>query len=550
MKNICLSLCICFFSLTSAKSQDRSGVHYANIDALLKKYSSSNGPGCAVSIIKNGNLIYKNSYGLANLEYNIPLTTASVFDVASVAKQFTGFAISTLVQEGKISLSDDIRKYLPNVPDFGKVITIANLVHHTSGIRDWPEALQAAGWRYDELCSFDDIMNMVKHQRQLDFDPGTTFSYSNTGYNLLAAIVEKVTVQPFPTWAQAHIFKPMQMSSSFFLSDDSKLIRNEAYSYAPDNNNQYVKLQNVLTAYGSSSLYTNIDDLSKWVMYLDKGIAMNDPVYTRMLEAGILDNGSKTNYGFGLEIGDYEGLKTISHTGAWSGYRSVIRLYPEQKLSIIILSNGNNNNLNVEAMNDLSTLLLPNYKIPAGATVEKNKPELKINPLILNKYIGKYKWGPGEITFTIDNGQLQIQYSGEDRYPLQALTDSTFMFALAGFAVTFAKPVNDQSETFTFKSITGKRIPSFTPTKEQLIDYCGTYYSKELFTQYTVDVQNGKLMIHHFRRGDFELSPDGENTFNSDIGIIGFVKSSTNRTEGLNLSGNHVKNLIFDKINL
>ena len=214
---------------------------------------------------------------MANLEYDIPITPATVFDIASVSKQFTGMAISSLIQQGKISLDDDIRKYLPDVPEFGKTITIRHLVHHTSGLRDWPEALSMAGWRWDEVYSFDDIMRLVKNQKELDFEPGEKYSYSNTGYNLLAAIVEKVSGKSFREWTEENIFKPLKMNSSQFQDDYTRIIKNLAYSYNPGNNG-FSKIPGALTAYGSSSLFTTVQDLSKWVIYFDKQIALKNPV--------------------------------------------------------------------------------------------------------------------------------------------------------------------------------------------------------------------------------------------------------------------------------
>jgi CubicO group peptidase (beta-lactamase class C family) len=186
------------------------------VDAIFQKFNNLKGPGCAVAIIRNGTVIFRKGYGLANLEYEIPIGPATNFDIASVSKQFTGMAISTLIQQGKISLDDDIHKWLPDVPQFGKLITIRHLLHHISGIRDWPQTLNAAGWRWDETFSFQDIMRMVKYQKDLDFEPGTKFSYSNTGYNLLAAIAEKA-VTTFREWTDSVIFKPLGMIPRIFL---------------------------------------------------------------------------------------------------------------------------------------------------------------------------------------------------------------------------------------------------------------------------------------------------------------------------------------------
>jgi len=532
---------------SSVYSQSAKDINNRKIDEVVGKLGNHNGPGYAIAVIRNNSVVFKKGYGQANLEYNIPIGTQSIFDAASLAKQFTGFAISTLIQQGKIKLSDDIRKYLPQVPDFGNPITIENLLHHTSGIRDWPEALQAAGWRYDELCSFEDILNMVKHQKDLDFEPGTNFSYSNTGYNLLAAIVEKISGQSFPEWTKENIFKPFNMSSSHFLNDKSEIIRNEAYPYSPNQRGNYYKMQNVMTAYGSSSLFTNVDDLCKWVINLQKGISLNDPVYKRMLEVGILKNGGKTNYGFGLEISPYRNLRTISHTGAWSGYRSLIKIYPDKNLAFVLLSNGNDDQIIAKTTKVLDDYFIPQANTIATAQSPNQQKLMKVNSILLYKYAGRYKFGPGEINVTIVDGQLYVQYTGEDKYPTEALSDSSFLWTAAGLPITFSKPIGDQSQSFSFKSIQGKRLVPFSPTLQQLNDYLGTYYSDELFTEYTIDEVNGKLFIHHFRRGDFELFPDIRDTFSSDIGTLSFTRNSVGHVTAFMLSGSKVTNLKFNK---
>src|SRR6185295_12928209 len=187
-KTILISIAALLFVVVYSCRNENSSAN-PKVDALFEQYNTKTGPGCALAVIENDQVVYSKGYGLANLEYNIPITTSTVFDIASVSKQFAGLAISTLVQDGKLSLDDDVRKYLPDFPDFGKRITIRHLVNHTSGLRDWPETLNVAGWRWDEVFSFEDILRMVKNQKELDFEPGAEFSYSNTGYNMLAAIV-------------------------------------------------------------------------------------------------------------------------------------------------------------------------------------------------------------------------------------------------------------------------------------------------------------------------------------------------------------------------
>jgi CubicO group peptidase (beta-lactamase class C family) len=262
-----------------------------------------------------------------------------------------------LILEGKLSLDDDVHQYIPEVPNFSHPITIRHLLHHTSGIRDWPSTLHAAGWRWDETFSFEDILRMVRHQKDLDFVPGDRYSYSNTGYNLLAAIVEKISGISFRQWTQEHIFQPLAMNSSSFLDDPSKIIKDLAYSYSPKDSG-YVKVLSALTALGSSSLYTSVDDLIKWVIHFNQELKAKNPVYLNMLQDGLLNNKDSVHYGYGLGLGRQGPYRVISHTGGWAGYRTIITNYPEEELSIIILSNRGDFNPNAYA-NRIAALFLP-----------------------------------------------------------------------------------------------------------------------------------------------------------------------------------------------
>ena len=198
----------------------------AKVDRVFAEWDKPDSPGAALSVIRDGEIIYKRGYGMANLEYDIPIAPTTIFDIASVSKQFAGFAIATLLHEGKLALDDDIRMHLPDVPDFGTKITIRHLVHHTSGLRDWVQALVIAGGQMDDVISFKHILKMVRRQRELNFEPGTAFLYSNTGYNLLAEIVEKITGDTFREWTDANIFKPLAMTNTHFHDDHEMIVKN------------------------------------------------------------------------------------------------------------------------------------------------------------------------------------------------------------------------------------------------------------------------------------------------------------------------------------
>ena len=311
----------------------------AKVDHLFAKWDRSDSPGAALAVVREGEIIYKRGYGMANLEYDIPITTRTIFDIASVSKQFAAFAIATLSYEGKLSLDDDIRIHLPDVPDFGNTITIRHLLHHTSGLRDWVQSLVIAGDLMDDVISFKHILKMVRHQKVLNFEPGAAFLYSNSGYNLLAEIVETVTGDSFREWTDTHIFKPLDMTNSHFHDDHQMILKNRAYSYQTDEDGGFKHAVNNTTALGSSSLYSTVEDLAKWILNFDDTRIGEQTVIDQMHQRGVLNDGEQIDYAFGLNISEYRGLKTVGHSGSWRGFRSHLMRFPDQKFGVVILCN-------------------------------------------------------------------------------------------------------------------------------------------------------------------------------------------------------------------
>lgn len=545
-------LVISLLSQSSCSQKNTDDVK-ADMDAIFEQYDTAKGPGCAVAVIQNGRVIFQKGYGMANLEYDVPITPATVFDIASVSKQFTGLAISMLIQEEKIALDDDIRKYLPELPDFGKKITIRHLVHHTSGLRDWPQTLNVAGWRWDEVFWFEDILRMVKNQKELDFEPGEQHSYSNTGYNLLAAIVAKVTGKSFREWTDENIFTPLGMHTSHFLDDHSTVIKNVAYSYYETDDHHLRKSVTGLTAYGSSSLFTTAEDLSRWVIHFEKQIDSKNPVYTRMLEDGALNNGDKVNYSFGLALGEEGTLRTISHTGGWAGYRTVIMSFPDENFSCILLGNAADFDPSGYALKVAKVFLKDKLNTEGEKTDEaKDMPTVKVNADFARKCTGMYQLGEGwYVKITLENDQLMTQANGEDKFPMTAKSDSVYWVDAYSSSMTFKQNKEGHVNSLRYRWIEDARriIPS-PVNPAQFSNYTGTYFSDELAAQYMIDLNDGKLMMHHMRLGDFELQPDPvtDNLFSSRIGLIRFVKDQRKKVTGFKLSGGRIKNIHFDKV--
>ena len=394
----------------------------AKVDQLFTEWDKPDSPGAAVAVTSDSEIIYTQGYGTANLEYDIPITPTTIFDIASVSKQFAAFAIATLAHAGKLSLDDDIRVHLPDVPDFGNTITIQHLLLHTSGLRDWVQSLVIAGIEMEDVISFKHILKMARHQKALNFEPGAAYLYSNTGYNLLAEIVESVTGDSFREWTDTHIFKPLGMANSHFHDDHQIILKNRAYSYQAVENGGFKHAVNNTTALGSSSLYSTVEDLAKWILNFDDTQIGEQTVIEQMHQRGVLNNGEQISYALGLSIGEYRGLKTVGHSGSWRGFRSHLIRFPEQKFGVVILCNLDTFNP-LRLTEKVADIYLADILAPveasepekAAAPAENTKPE-PLTPEQLAEFEGDYYTEELDTTYSIrvHENQLIAQHIRHD----------------------------------------------------------------------------------------------------------------------------------------
>lgn len=441
----------------------------AKVDRVFAEWDKPDSPGAALSVIKDGEIIYKRGYGMANLEYDIPIAPTTIFDIASVSKQFAGFAIATLLHEGKLALDDDIRTHLPDVPDFGTKITIRHLVHHTSGLRDWVQALVIAGGQMDDVISFKHILKMVRRQKELNFEPGATFLYSNTGYNLLAEIVEKITGDSFREWTDANIFKPLAMTNTHFHDDHEMIVKNRAYSYLSAKDNGFKNAVNNLTALGSSSLYSTVEDLSKWILNFDDARIGRQAVVEQMHQQGVLNNGKQISYAFGLDIGEYRALKTAGHSGSWRGFRSHLIRFPDQKFGVVILCNLETfNPLNLAKK--IADIYLADVLAPEAPEPDKQPPERTetepLSPEQLSEFEGDYYTEELDTTYTIGvrGDRLVAQHRRHDDISLTCNDDHFVGDAWFFPEVYFTR--NDAGRVTGFR-LTGNRVKNLRFKKRQ-----------------------------------------------------------------------------------
>jgi len=311
----------------------------AEIDAVFEEVNRTDMPGCALAIVHEGSIVYEKGYGMADLERNIAITPQTVFYAGSVSKQFVASCILLLAERDELSLKDEIGKYFSDFPDYGSEITIQQLIYHISGIKDYFEIFEDRGYDYLNQISQDQVYQLIIEEDSLQFQPGQRYSYSNSGYLMLAMIVEKVTGGTFASYVQSQIFKPLGMERSMFLDDTRRLVPNRAWGYEQNHHDQIENMIMRFDLVGSGGLYTTVGDLAIWNNHFDHPKLGSPQFLKKLLTTGRLNDGEDTKYAFAIRRDRFLGREVIGHSGSLGGYRAQFTRFPEDALTIIILSN-------------------------------------------------------------------------------------------------------------------------------------------------------------------------------------------------------------------
>ncbi|NNF27141.1 MAG: beta-lactamase family protein, partial [Gemmatimonadetes bacterium] len=305
-----------------ATEPDQDGPKDPLVDAVFEDLQGPR-PGAAVAVRWNGQVVHLAGYGMAHMDHAVPITGQTVFDIASISKQLGALAAMLLVEEGRLDLDADVRTYVPELPDFEAVITPRHLVHHVSGIRDWPHTMALGGVEMSDVISFEKILRMLMQQEAINFDPGAEYAYSNTGYNLLARVIEVQSGMSFREFTQSRIFEPLGMGDSHFSDDYLEIVPGRAESYAPSSEGPgFLRQVNQLTALASSSLHTTMADFTRWMANYETKLVGGEKGLRTLTRQGVLSDGTTIPYAFGLVHGDYRGLPTLGHGGSWRGFRT------------------------------------------------------------------------------------------------------------------------------------------------------------------------------------------------------------------------------------
>ncbi len=520
----------------------------ARIDAIFKDYDKPSSPGCAVGVYQGDGVIYRRAYGMANLDHDVPLKPDSVFHVASVSKQFTAAAILLLAQDGKLSIDDDIRKYVPELPDFGHKITIRHLANHTSGIRDQWTLLGLAGWRYSrDLITDDDVLEVLSRQKDLNFTPGERHLYSNSGYTLLAIIVKRVSGKSFREFTTERIFKPLGMANTHFRDNFNEIVKNQAYGYAPNGGSFRLSVTNFDTA-GATSLLTTVDDMAKWYANFDKKTVGGDALISGLLNRGVLNSGKPIDYAFGISHSTYRGLSNVSHGGSDAGYRSYFARFPDHRLGVSVLCNLATTNPGALSGRVAEVFLGDKMKPQTADAAEA--PEVALTPEQLAKYAGLY-WNKDVFLvrrMVVENGKLQAA-QGNDRLPLKPIGDGRFDVTTPGgrTRVAFEGEGPSGAQRLRIGNDTFERAEPFAPTGAQLEEFAGVYRSDEMDAVFRMTLKDGVLRLERSKNRPAVAEPLVADAFGVPPGIIRFVRDSAGKVTGFTLEAGRVQGLKFWK---
>jgi CubicO group peptidase (beta-lactamase class C family) len=514
------------------------------VDQIFSVYDKPGSPGCSLGVIRDGDFIYRKAYGSANLELGVPLSRQSVFYMGSVSKQFTAAAIGLAAEQGYLSLDDDVHKYIPELPDYGHVVTLRQMFHQTSGFRDFYTLLGLSGHDAADFNSPEDIFRIVVRQRGLNNVPGDEWIYSNTNYFLLGMVVQRATEKSLAEFAAENIFKPIGMSHTLFYDDHTLVVpgRVAAYDSGPHDSFR-VDWSTTFSVVGADGLMSSVDDLLLW----DKNFYPNrlgkGTLVQELQTPGVLNDGNKISYAMGLVLGNYRGLPIVEHGGALVGYRTELLRFPEQKFSVICLCNIASA-VPENLVRKVADIYLAGKLKPEASALKRSSNESFPDPAT---FAGKYLDPRTHLmyTFTASNGNLMawgavlIRINANQFYDLQ----SDVIAFDSSQGVMHAKLDIGQETYFS-----GSKVEELHLGEPVLASYTGRFRSAELDTVYSLSEDKGTLTLRNGDKPPQKLAPIAKDEFDAgDFGRLVFEHDSGERVPGFRVFTQAARGIEFKK---
>lgn len=532
-----------------------------SLDRIFDRWDSTRTPGCALGVESSDGSHLLRAWGMADLEGGIANTPATVFEAGSVSKQFTVAVVALLALEGRLSLEDDIRTHLPEVPDFGEPILLRHLVHHVSGLRDWGSVAAISGWgRGARTHTHAHVLEIVSRQEALNFPPGFEYSYSNTGFNLLAMVVERVTGEAFAQVSSDRIFQPLGLHHTHWRDDYRRIVPGRSSAYAPDGEGGYRIDRPIEDVHGNGGLLTTVEDLLRWDAALRSGTLGGPPFVELMHRTGVLSSGRPISYAGGLQVGEIDGLPEVAHTGSTAGYRAFLGRYPDQGVSVALLCNSGDVNPGRVGREVARHFLRQEGALPppgAPTTGGSAPAGVELTPEVAGLRAGLYRNARTGAPLRIHLEEGTLRLDGEAGDPLVPFSPQELLRP---------DPSSPDPTRLVFREGSpGERAPfvmmegdwegdEFLPTEPvspgpgELDAYRGTFFSDEAVTEFSIEVENEELALRRRPDTRLVLTPLYPDAFSApSLGRILFHRDSQGAVTGLSVQQDRVYDLRFHR---
>jgi CubicO group peptidase (beta-lactamase class C family) len=544
----------------SARQRAAAAELNAGVDKIFAKWTTST-PGCAVGVAIDGKPVLTKAYGLADLEHDVKNTPDTIFEAGSVSKQFTAAAVLLLAREGKLSLDDPVRKYIPELPEYppspatngsgvgGRTapLTIRHMLNHTSGLRDWGSVASIAGWpRTTRVHTHAHVLEIVSHQRALNFPPGTRWSYSNTGFNLAAIIVSRVSGVSFADFTRTRIFEPLGMTHTSWRDDHTRVVKNRAIAYEDGRDGFHTEMP-FETVHGNGGLLTTVGDLLTWNENFVTPRVGDASFVALQQQVGKFRDGRAHEYAFGLYNRSYRGVRQVDHSGSTAGYRADLARYPDQHLSVAVLCNASSGNA-TQAGHAVADLYLGDRAkppAPPAATYTLTSADL-------DRLAGLYRHTTTGVPLTIGRNGDSLRVERGQADGLNPNAGQRLVAMSASRLVTATRQSWEFDSrggarmTDAFGTVDAyERVPPAKPTADQLKEVAGAYVSDEAETTLTVALSGDRLVIKRRPDTTITLTPIYADAFNApQLGLVIFRRDA-GRVTGLSVVQDRVWDLRF-----
>jgi CubicO group peptidase (beta-lactamase class C family) len=532
-------------------------------DQLLSAYDREDSPGAVVSVFRDGRTLFSKAYGMANLSYGLPFEVDTRSNIGSTSKQFTAFAVMLLAEQGELSLDDDVRDHIPELPDLGETVTIRHILSHRSGYREFLNLLLMEGRRLDhgDFIDRSEVIDIVQRQPALQNSPGSEFNYNNTAFALAAVIVERISGQDFHEFMEENVFAPLGMNRTMVRPSPEHIVEGKAEGYTPGPGGTYLEIGDLGGAVGAGGIYSTVGDLQKWIEnYADPTVGSPE-IVQEMMTRNLLTNGDTTGYGLGLFIDEHRGLRRVHHGGADVAHRSQLAYYPEINAGITTQSNhaafdGSIAFRLAEAF--FAADMEPEEEEEPAAGGETFDPE-SYDPEDFDELAGRYALEEAPafiITFSREGDTLFTQATGQQRFEIVPTSDSTFTLLAVEASVTFHRNEEGEVGSLTLHQngehpatrLAGD-VEAWEPGPEDLAAFTGRYFGEELETFYTVSLDEDHLVLKQRRREDADLTPGEEEDEFSGGGLqVSFERDRNGQVIALYLANTRTRGVRFERI--